>query len=83
MKVFPQVHVSSLNIKVENKPAPSLAISSRSAEVLAEAMASGSFRVKGNTSLREAEDRSSEEERKRLTKTSESGWDLKPFIPNV
>lgn len=33
------------------KPAPSLATSSRSEKVLAEAMASGSFRVNGNTSL--------------------------------
>lgn len=38
-----------------NRPVPSLATSSSSAEVLAEAMASGSFRVKGNTSLRDGE----------------------------
>lgn len=38
-----------------NKPAPSLATSSRSADVVAEEMASGSFRVKGNTSLRKGQ----------------------------
>lgn len=45
-------HISSLVGKNGSKPAPSLATSSTSADVLAEAMALGSFRVKGNTSLR-------------------------------
>lgn len=45
-------HISSLVRKNWSKPAPSLATSSSSADVQAEAMASGSFRMKGNTSLR-------------------------------
>lgn len=43
--------VSSGRETTRNKPAPSLATSSSSVDVLAEVMASGSFRVKGNTSL--------------------------------
>ena len=38
---------------IRSVPAPSLATSSRSDGVLAEEMASGSFRVKGKTSLKE------------------------------
>lgn len=43
--------ISSERKTTRNKPAPSLATSSSSVDVLAEAMASGSFRMKGNTSL--------------------------------
>lgn len=43
--------ISSGRETTRNKPAPSLATSSSSVDVLAEVMASGSFRVKGNTSL--------------------------------
>lgn len=39
----------------DNKPAPNWATLSRSAAVLADAMASGSLSVKGNTSLRKRE----------------------------
>lgn len=69
-----------------NKPAPSLATSSRSADVLAEAMASGSFRVKGNTSLRKREEVEWTGEKLGQQRKGKDEWKRvgpKSLIPNV